>query len=779
MNDKYLDKVDYFYFLEQISKLTLSEKGKSDILDLRPITEISLLSQKRARQIEFKRFLTGERKHLPDYIYIFNDQINIASKGGTLSGEELYKVGLSINNYFIYKSSFNKEEYPCISGFFSCEWKDDRFDNDIIKNIRHDGFVQDCASPILREIRGKIGYMSTKIDTVTKSVYKELKNMDYISEDLITERDGFNCIPVKSKFKNKVEGLVIDASATGLTSFIIPSRLFELYNELKELHEDQHKEIRRILKNYSDKISENNQRCKVISTELLNFDITFAIAKFGLSFNCSFPIISEKKIVKIINGKHPKIGAKAIPLNLSIGNDDRALLITGPNTGGKTVVLKTVALFAALVQTGIPVPSSDESEFGIFNDIFVDVGDEQSIDNSLSSFSSHIVKLIDITTNADERSLILMDELGSGTDPDEGTALAIAIIRHLMNKNGLIFVSTHFNGLKYFAEQTEGVLTASMEFDQATLRPAYRLLMGVPGYSKAIEISKHLGLAPSIIDEARSLLKADFFDFERIYTELNTKLISAEDNLREAEILKLRLSEELKSMKEQETHYKTKLKELKIQEMNIEEDLISKNRKDFERIIKEIRENKGTSDSIKSGLNSLTAKSSKIKAEREKTQKEFIDKIKNKTFSRGDTVKIISSGLKGTVISDSNKKDQYIVQVGVVKTNFNSHEMELIKNDINKQIKKTTSAYTPAPSNLSIDVRGLRFEEAKKDVDKFVEQASLAGLKEVKILHGKGTGALRQGITETLSTSPFVERFDFESDSNYGKNYGITVAFLK
>ncbi len=786
-NTKYLEKTDYFEILDRVSKKALSEKGSIDINNILPLTDLGEISKRHRIYNEISTFFRDENIGLPDYIYIFNDDIAPAEKGVVLSAQTLYAIAKTISNYFVFKKSFTPIRYRSTAELFSVNTLNNSFYLEILKYIDKDGFVSSDASRTLYEIRAAISYVESRIYSVTQSIFKELKTADYTTEDIITVREGYNCIAVKSKFKNRIDGVVMDTSNTGQTSFIVPKKLFEAYSELNLQHELEKREIRNILRSYTGSIADDSTSLRTISSELLEFDIYYAIYRYGSETDARSPKLSDRQIISLINAKHPKLIDKCVPLNITLDNDIRTVIITGPNTGGKTVVLKTLGLFSALVQSGIPINADEDSVFGVFDGIFIDMGDEQSIDNSLSTFSSHILKLKDITANCTDRSLVLLDELGAGTDPDEGTALAISIIRYIHNRKSLCLVSTHFNGLKYFAEQESFVENASMEFNPETYQPTYRLIMGLPGHSKAIEISRILGMPETIISEARGLLNESFFDFEKIYNELHRKNSDITVKLEEVKLLKTRLERELEEAKKSEETYRDKAKILKQQERELEDNFLKRSRKEFEQLVKNIRESNASKESIKESLNYFESNKKRLDSEsfnenRKNSRHKNLGGSKKPNLSEsievGDRVKIISSGLTGTVTGTTNNKDEYSVQVGIVRTNFMRTELDKITEPKAKEPAKKTVNYNLEHVALSIDVRGLRYDEAEKQVDRFIERAMLNKLSEVKIVHGKGTGALKQCIYDLLSRSPFVTSFDFENHPTQGKNYGVTVAIL-
>ncbi|MCK4797625.1 MAG: hypothetical protein KAT05_09600, partial [Spirochaetes bacterium] len=566
-------KLEFDKILNDISNYTLSEKGKEVILNSVPEKDIEKIIYLHNILNQFKKYFVSEESLQISIIYNFNKQLEDAKKNIILDAIALYKLAFSVQLYFTISKKFKKPQYPDLFKLFSINKIEDNFYLDVLKYIEPNGYIDSNATNILKKVRINIDEIKDKIKRETNNFYKEVKKLNYTSDDIISIRDGFSCVAIKSKFKNRVDGIVLDISASGQTVFIVPKRVIQLHNDFVVLLEEEKKEINQILQNYTDQVNENIESLKIINEELIDFDVFYSKTRYSLAYNLNSPEIiddkkiSSKKFIKILDGIHPLLGKDAVPLNIEIGKNFKILIITGPNTGGKTVILKTIGLFILMVQSGIAIPASSTSQFCIFDKLFIDIGDEQSIEQSLSTFSAHIKKIIEIINNADSNSLILIDELGAGTDPIEGSALAISILQTFLKLKSIAVITTHYSALKHIAAQQEGIENGSMEFDSINLIPTYILQIGIPGSSKAFEISKRLGMPDQIIEIAKSNINKDFLDIEKIIEKLEKEkkqlelkkelLLKKEDEFKNIELSFL---EEKAILEKKETELKQLLK---------------------------------------------------------------------------------------------------------------------------------------------------------------------------------------------------------------------------
>lgn len=655
-------------------------------------------------------------------------------------------------------------------------------EEEINRCIINEDEIFDGASPALARIRRAMRLANEKVREKLNSMIRSTAYQKYLQEPIITIRNGRFVIPVKQEYRQQVPGLIHDQSGSGATLFIEPSAVVELGNEYKKLLAEEADEIERILTEltamlapYADEIRENLNIMGQI-------DLVFAKAKLSRELNAVMPRLNRNNYVRIVRGRHPLIPAdRVVPIDIWIGRDYRSLIITGPNTGGKTVTLKIVGLFALMVQSGIFVPANEGSEFPVFEHIYADIGDEQSIEQSLSTFSSHMKNIVGILDRADENSLVLLDELGAGTDPIEGAALAMSILEELNDRHCICVSTTHYSEIKAFAMTHEGMENASMEFDIDRLCPTYRLYIGIPGKSNAFEISSRLGLPNSIIDKAKGFLKGEDVRFEDIISSAQSQHRIAEEERKMAEEARAEL-EKLRADAERE---RRKLDEdrnrLQAKAKEDAKRIVADTKREMEKLIVEIRSIKDIDRSaadrvIQAARDTLRATETAV------NEKEAIKKEDNtkppKTVRAGDTVNIVTLDQKATVLSAPDSKGEVMVQAGVMKLNVKLKDIRLIEE---KKATAPTSGKVGLGAGkqigLELDVRGMLVDEANIMVDRYLDDAYNAGLSEVNIIHGKGTGALRAGVQAFLKRHPLVKGYRMGS---YGEgDAGVTVVTLK
>jgi len=770
-------KLEFNKILEKVSRYANTKYGCENILSSAPSVKKDLIIYNFNLLEDLRKFINNEESLTLSKFYNISELIILTQKKIVLTAINLFEIAVTLKNYFYLKKRFSNEKYPTLNNFLTITNIKDTFYLEILKYIKSDGYIESKATSELFSIREKISQIDEKIRKTSKDFYNEQKNLGYTSDHIVSIRDGFECVAIKSNYKARVEGIVLDYSQTGQTVYVVPNKVLELHNQLIMARNEELEEIRKILKFYSEKVNDNSNELFVIDKEILDFDILHAKTRFAIDNRYNIPKINDSRIIKISDGRHPLIGEKAVPLNLTMGEDFKILIITGPNTGGKTVVLKTVDSFPSWLQCGIPIPATTDSQFCIFDKIFVDIGDEQSIENSLSTFSGHIKKIIYILTHSTKNSLVLLDELCAGTDPIEGSALAIGILKELKNIGLMSIVSTHYGELKNFASKEASIENGSMEFDNNTLAPTYRLLTGVPGSSKALEISKRLGLSEKILNEAKNNINPYFLDSEKLLGQLeekNIKLTETESRLLDYEN---KLNEKENELILKKNQLKEKEKELDRLLKSKESEFLKESRREFEELIKEIKTSNADKGKIIEG---------KIFFEKVKTHVDSQNEVtgNDTDFTKGDFVKILSNGNEGYIINKSNNTNEYIVQVGIVKLNIKSSDLVKIVNeeDENDRLKNSLSSkisFTPEKIGLSLDIRGFRYEEAERKLDEFVSNSLAGNNKTIRVIHGKGSGALRKCIQDYFTHSPFVVNFDFEKDSNSGVNYGITIAQLR
>lgn len=655
-------------------------------------------------------------------------------------------------------------------------------EEEINRCIINEDEIFDGASPALARIRRAMRLANEKVREKLNSMIRSTAYQKYLQEPIITIRNGRFVIPVKQEYRQQVPGLIHDQSSSGATLFIEPSAVVELGNEYKKLLAEEADEIERILTELTAMLAPYADEIREDLNIMGQIDLVFAKAKLSRELNAVMPRLNRNNYVRIVRGRHPLIPAdRVVPIDIWIGRDYRSLIITGPNTGGKTVTLKIVGLFALMVQSGIFVPANEGSEFPVFEHIYADIGDEQSIEQSLSTFSSHMKNIVGILDKADENSLVLLDELGAGTDPIEGAALAMSILEELNNRRCTCVSTTHYSEIKAFAMTHEGMENASMEFDIDRLCPTYRLYIGIPGKSNAFEISSRLGLPNSIIDKAKGFLKGEDVRFEDIISSAQSQHRIAEEERKMAEEARAEL-EKLRADAERE---RRKLDEdrnrLQAKAKEDAKRIVADTKREMEKLIVEIRSIKDIDRSAADRV--IQAARDKLRAtETAVNEKEAIKKEDNtkppKTVRAGDTVNIVTLDQKATVLSAPDSKGEVMVQAGVMKLNVMLKDIRLIE-------EKKAAAPTSGKVGLGagkqvgfeLDVRGMLVDEANIIVDRYLDDAYNAGLSEVNIIHGKGTGALRAGVQAFLKRHPLVKGYRMGS---YGEgDAGVTVVTLK
>lgn len=655
-------------------------------------------------------------------------------------------------------------------------------EEEINRCIINEDEIFDGASPALARIRRAMRLANEKVREKLNSMIRSTAYQKYLQEPIITIRNGRFVIPVKQEYRQQVPGLIHDQSSSGATLFIEPSAVVELGNEYKKLLAEEADEIERILTELTAMLAPYADEIREDLNIMGQIDLVFAKAKLSRELNAVMPRLNRNNYVRIVRGRHPLIPAdRVVPIDIWIGRDYRSLIITGPNTGGKTVTLKIVGLFALMVQSGIFVPANEGSEFPVFEHIYADIGDEQSIEQSLSTFSSHMKNIVGILDKADENSLVLLDELGAGTDPIEGAALAMSILEELNDRRCTCVSTTHYSEIKAFAMTHEGMENASMEFDIDRLCPTYRLYIGIPGKSNAFEISSRLGLPNSIIDKAKGFLKGEDVRFEDIISSAQSQHRIAEEERKMAEEARAEL-EKLRADAERE---RRKLDEdrnrLQAKAKEDAKRIVADTKREMEKLIVEIRSIKDIDRSaadrvIQAARDTLRATETAV------NEKEAIKKEDNtkppKTVRAGDTVNIVTLDQKATVLSAPDSKGEVMVQAGVMKLNVKLKDIRLIEE---KKAAAPTSGKVGLGAGkqvgLELDVRGMLVDEANIIVDRYLDDAYNAGLSEVNIIHGKGTGALRAGVQAFLKRHPLVKGYRMGS---YGEgDAGVTVVTLK
>lgn len=789
MNDKTFRVLDYYKIIEFLKNEAASQMAKDLISDLSPSVLVHQIQEMQAETSEAVSVIMHKGTLPLGSFYDIKDSIIKANKGGALSIKQLLAV---LYNLQIARNAvtYLKVDLPYLSiipSMVSVLVIHKRLEEHIDRCILSEDEIADAASTVLRDTRRKIQKQNEAIRSKMSGILGSSASKIMLQDALFTMRQGRYVLPVKQEYKKNFPGIIHDQSATGATLFIEPQAIVTLNNELRELELREKVEIERILSELSAEVGEVSRDLLSNQEVLIRLDFIFAKGKFSVKQKAVEPKINDKGFLNIRGGRHPLIDPKkVVPINIALGKHYDTLIITGPNTGGKTVTLKTVGLFLLMAQSGLHVPADEGTELPVFNRLFADIGDEQSIEQSLSTFSSHMSNIVPIVRDSDKNTLVLLDELGAGTDPTEGAALAIAILDHLYKRGAKTLATTHYTELKKYALATAGVENASVEFSIETLSPTYRLTIGIPGRSNAFEISKKLGLTEAIIDRARNLIGQDDLQFEEVLVNIEKDRKAAEAERDEAIILNL----QMKKMKEEFDKQKAKLdaQKEKILSAAKEEarDLI-KEAKDFSDVVqKELRELEKIGDtSDRNRRQEDIRKRIKLTSEKHqvKLQKSFNDKpVKAGELRLGDRVKVLSLDQDGNLMTLPDDRGEVMVQVGLLKISAHIDNIGKIaknepKNYSAKSVYGELYRSKSQAISTSISVRGLPMEEAYMEVDKYLDDAFMAGLKEATIIHGRGEGILRSGLQQMFKKHKYIESY---RNGNYNEGGdGVTIVYLK
>lgn len=659
-------------------------------------------------------------------------------------------------------------------------------EDEIYNAIISEDEISDNASVTLRSIRREINDTNNRIKDKLNQIIHSTRNQKFLQDSIVTIRDGRYVVPVKQEYRGEIAGLVHDSSASGATLFIEPMAVVEANNRLKELFAKEKIEIEVILAKLTELVKENLNILKSNILIISKLDFIFAKGRFSIELEAIEPKINTNGYINLIKARHPLIDkSKVVPIDINVGNDFNTLVITGPNTGGKTVSLKTVGLLQLMAQCGLHIPAKDNSEVSVFENIFADIGDEQSIEQSLSTFSSHMTNIVEIIKNANNKSLCLFDELGAGTDPAEGAALAMSILEHLNQKGAKTIATTHYSQLKAFAVSNKGYMNASCEFDIETLKPTYRVIMGIPGKSNAFLISKRLGLTDHVIEAAKKYISTEGIKFEDIINSLHQEKVVLEAERQKAqnyknEVEELKKQAELQKEEIEKTKekllYEAKQKALKLlEEAQDEIDEIIEEMK----IASKIREDKERERAVNQAKDKLK---SRINKEESEITGIVIGRKSNDTAVKdiklGQTVLVTNIDKQGMVLTLPDSNGNLTIQVGIMKINSNIKFLKIVEEKSNSKKERVNTSNMRSPNiQTEIDLRGQLLDDALMLVDKYLDDSAMSGLNQVTIIHGKGTGALRTGIHKFLKHHPHVRTFRL---GVFGEGEaGVTIVELK
>lgn len=791
MNEKALKTLEYYKIIDMLEAFATSSIGKNKCRQLRPLdnlTEIETMQQETADALS-RIYQKGSLSF--SGVKDVRGSLKRLEVGSTLGIGELLAIRSLLENASRAKAYSRREteneHTDSLDNMFELIEPLSPLATEIGRCILSEDEISDDASTGLRQVRRSMKLTNDKIHTQLSS-FVSGNSRTYLQDAVVTMRNGRYCIPVKAEYKSQVPGMIHDQSSTGSTIFVEPMTIVRLNNEMRELEIQEQKEIEIILSNLSQLAAENLDAIFDDVKLLSELDFIFARAQLAKSQNATEPRFNRDRIIDIKKARHPLIDKhKVVPIDIRIGETFDLLIVTGPNTGGKTVSLKTVGLLTLMGQSGLHIPAFDNSRLSVFREVYADIGDEQSIEQSLSTFSSHMTNVVRFMETADSDSLVLFDELGAGTDPTEGAALAIAILSTLHDRGIRAMATTHYSELKVYALSTPGVENASCEFDVETLRPTYRLLIGVPGKSNAFAISQKLGLPLSIIERAKEQISQEDETFEDVLSNLEESRKTIESEREELASYK----EEIKTLKEQLEEKQDKLDQRK-------ERIIAEANEEAHRILREAKDYADQTMRIfnKAGKDSMSAKElekhrSDLRKKMDKAGKKVALKTPQKQkstlrpqdLSLGDSVKVMSLNVKGTVSSKPDSKGMLFVQMGILRSKVHISDLQLIDEPVITGPALTRTGAGKIKMNKSASVRteinllGKTVDEAISELDKYLDDAYLAHLSSVRIVHGKGTGALRKGVHNYLKRLKYVQDFHL---AEFGEgDAGVTIVEFK
>ncbi len=789
---KTLNSLEFNKICELLATFAPTEGSKSMARMLSPSDDIDVVVRRQKFTTDAKRLIN--EKGMPSFggVKDISESCERAEKGATLAPIELLNVA------GVLKTSRTLQDY-CYGNHIFDTSLDVIFDRlipnktleeRITRAIISEELIADEASPTLANIRRQIRATNSRIKETLQKYVQGGAHSKYLQENIVTTRNGRYVIPVKAECKNEVKGLIHDTSSSGATIFVEPSQVVEANNELRVLESKEEHEIERILSELSSLVAEYSDRIWLDYRNINDLAFYFACAQMSIAMNATSPTVTEEKMLNLKRARHPLIDrSRVVPINIRLGGDFDTMIITGPNTGGKTVSLKTLGLFAIMAQSGLHIPCDDGSSVCIFEDILVDIGDEQSIEQSLSTFSSHMVNIVSFLDRVTDRSLVLFDELGVGTDPIEGAALAVSIIDYVRQKGALCAATTHYAELKAYALDTAGVRNASCEFDVETLKPTYKLIIGTPGKSNAFAISERLGLSTEIIQNAELHISSNNRKFEDVIGQLEQSRVEMDRYRDEAEQMRSDY-EKFKAEAEKQIKVRLEASERELEKAQqkaaalvasakassdyiLEEMDKLRKKKDAENLGDEIAR---TRRAVREHIRANEDKYNPVQETREDESMSKPDKVK-----KGDKVYVITLGKDADVVSDMDKSGNVQIQAGIFKTRVNIKDLRIREQkQEKKQQKPTGSGYTVARNTSfkdEIDLRGMTGDEAWLTVDKYFDQAYLAGISRVRLIHGKGTGALKNALWGFLRTDKRVASFRI---GQWGEgDGGVTVVDLK
>lgn len=793
MNQKALETLEYKKIIAQLKREMGSAASAKLADELTPLTSEKIIKEELRSTTEAVDLIVRKGPLPTGGLYDIREALLLAKKGGSLTMRQLLEVQnvLGISSEVV--AFMHDDALPALK--YIGEMVDlivefTALEKEISRCILTEDEMADNASPKLKDIRRSIHQQNQAIKNKLSRIITSSSNKTYLQDAIVTMRDGRYVIPVKQEYRSFFPGMVHDQSKGGATLFIEPQGVVELNNKLRELEVEEQLEIARILAELSSRVAEHYSEIRSNLELLIKLDFIMAKGKLSCKMHASEPKIDVDGELRLISARHPLIEyKKAVPVDIRIGGDYRTLIITGPNTGGKTVSLKTAGLLVMMAQSGLHIPASHASTLPIFGEVFADIGDEQSIEQSLSTFSSHMKNIVSIIDKASYDSLVLVDELGAGTDPTEGAALAIAILERFYDSGALTMATTHYNELKKYALATSGVENAAMEFDVETLTPTYRLLIGVPGKSNAFEISKKLGLSESVIERASEHIKHGDMEFENVISSIeDDKRKAAADRL-DAESMRAEIEERLKKLEEKEKAISEKRADIISEAKREARELLRETKSAVKDVQKDLRrlQKSGAHTNLNTGA--LEKSRRKINEAEDLVSEKVVKQVNSEpvsadTLKIGDRVKLLTIGQNGTILSLPDEKGNLMINIGALKVKARLQDLMLINEGKDRKPQaKSSSKYgsllrsKSSSVSASINVMGKNLEDALADVEKYLDDVYMAGLDMVSIIHGRGGGILKDGIRQMLKRKKYVDSYGAASYNDGGE--GVTVVRMK
>ena len=793
MNQKALETLEYKKIIAQLKREMGSAASAKLADELTPLTSEKIIKEELRSTTEAVDLIVRKGPLPTGGLYDIREALLLAKKAGSLTMRQLLEVqnvlGISSEVVaFMHDDALPELKY--IGEMVDLIVEFTALEKEISRCILTEDEMADNASPKLKDIRRSIHQQNQAIKNKLSRIITSSSNKTYLQDAIVTMRDGRYVIPVKQEYRSFFPGMVHDQSKGGATLFIEPQGVVELNNKLRELEVEEQLEIARILAELSSRVAEHYREIRSNLDLLTKLDFIMAKGKLSCKMHASEPKIDTDGELRLISARHPLIEyKKAVPVDIRIGGDYRTLIITGPNTGGKTVSLKTAGLLVMMAQSGLHIPASHASTLPIFGEVFADIGDEQSIEQSLSTFSSHMKNIVSIIDKASYDSLVLVDELGAGTDPTEGAALAIAILERFYDSGALTMATTHYNELKKYALATSGVENAAMEFDVETLTPTYRLLIGVPGKSNAFEISKKLGLSESVIERASEHIKHGDMEFENVISSIeDDKRKAAADRL-DAESMRAEIEERLKKLEEKEKAISEKRADIIAEAKREARELLRETKSAVKDVQKDLRrlQKSGAHTNLNTGA--LEKSRRKINEAEDLVSEKVVKQVNSEpvsadTLKIGDRVKLLTIGQNGTILSLPDEKGNLMINIGALKVKARLQDLMLINEGKDRKPQaKSSSKYgsllrsKSSSVSASINVMGKNLEDALADVEKYLDDVYMAGLDMVSIIHGRGGGILKDGIRQMLKRKKYVDSYGAASYNDGGE--GVTIVRMK